>query len=277
MPLKVIDPHRVFAILVVYGQKAVDCSSYRSLMSTPAGAQMQWLVYDNGSVADLAPPTGAKYEHHPENKGVSAAYLRGATLAEAAACDWLLLLDQDSIFAADWWEAYADAVHKHVDQKLFVPLIRHANKILSPARLRWGRAWLHPSVPATVFLLQQYAPINAGMLIELTAYKACGGHRAAVALDFSDFAFVQNFKTRHTQAVLVDTQLQHQLSGVEAADYELRLRRFRWYCRDAVAYVREGGPAAAILFWCGWRALLLTLRYRRLRFFGVFSRAITKL
>lgn len=269
-----LTPERVLAVLVTYGTPATATASWRSLRSTEAGQKLQWLVYDNSPHRHEDLPAGIFYEHHPENPGVSAAYLRGAKLASSTGATWLLLLDQDSVFEVDWFAQYAQAVLQHPDQQLFVPLVKHGTTVVSPAAIRWGRAWASNEAPVPVFNLAQYACINAGMLIELAAYQRSGGHLAEVALDFSDTAFLHFFRRQQPTGVLVASKLEHQLSGAEKAGYEQRLHRFQLYCRDGRAFAKHGGPRLAIYGWMLWRALLLSLRYRRVGFFWVFSRAL---
>lgn len=262
----------ILAILVVYGQSANQSSSWQSLQATEAGRQMRWLVFDNSPAPTTEPPAATHYEYHPENPGVSAAYLRGAALAAEMGCRWILLLDQDSRFPTDWFERYVQALETHPNATLLVPGVPAGNRWMSPAKYRWHRGWLNTPMPAGPFSLLQYAPINAGMLIQLDAYQACGGHEAQVQLDFSDFAFLHRFQKQNPTAVLAYFTLQHSLSGIEQAVFEQRLKRFGYYCRDAAAFARTGGPAGWLWFWALWRSMLLSLRYRQLHFFRVFWR-----
>ena len=271
-----IRPEQILAVLVVYGEAPLATQSWQSLQATEAGKRLHWLIYDNspGSAAQLQLPENIRYEHHPDNKGVSAAYLRAAVVGAALGAQWLLLLDQDSVFAPDWFEAYTDAIETDPNTKIMVPVIRHNQHILSPATWRWGRTWTSKQTPPSTFSLQQFAPINAGMLIELAAYRAAGGHLREVAVDFSDFAFIYFFRRHFPTATLVNTTVAHRLSGAEAASYQQRLQRFEMYCRDGLAFVQKGGPRSSILGWMAWRALILSLRYKRLGFFWVFSRVL---
>ncbi|MDP2187403.1 MAG: glycosyltransferase [Sphingobacteriaceae bacterium] len=272
--LSTLDPQNLLAVLVTYGSSPVDTASWLSLQASEAGQQLQWLVFDNSATPASMLPKGVHYEHHPENPGVSTAYLRAANLAVELGKDWLLLLDQDSVFDSDWFEGYARAVAQYPNQKLFAPLVKQASVVLSPAPLRWGRAWTSTKSPPTVFSLRAFAPINAGLLLHVGAYQQTGGHPPEVALDFSDTAFLYFFRQHYPEGVLVKSSIQHRLSGVEKATYEQRLARFKLYCRDGLAFCRIGGPKVAVLGWMLWRSLLLGVRYRRVGFFWVFSRAL---
>jgi GT2 family glycosyltransferase len=270
--VSMLSPAQIQAVLVVYQQKAAESSSWKSLRASAAGGEMRWLVIDNSPTAGGSPAAEAGYEHHPTNPGVSAAYLRGAEMAQQNGCNWLLLLDQDSHFPADWFEQYAASLTEFPNATLLVPAVPAGKKWMSPARYRWHRGWLNDPMPVGRFDLLKYAPINAGMLIRTEDYFRCGGHNPAVSVDFSDFAFVNRLQKQESEVILVNFLLEHSLSGLEKASFEARIRRFKQYSKDAAAFARSGGPAGWLWFWTAWRALLLSIRYRRLQFFNVFWR-----
>jgi GT2 family glycosyltransferase len=266
-----ILPGDILAVLVCYKTDYRQCSSWKSLQRSHAASHMHWLVYDN-SPASVTPDANVHYEHHPENRGVSAAYQRAAALAASRSLSWILLLDQDSVFPDNWFESYKTAMEQHPEQVLFVPRIPAEAALLSPSRLRLGRTWPAKPFPTGSFSLYHYAPINAGMMVSTKAYVQTGGHDEQVQLDFSDLAFLHSFRKSFPQACLCDFDIAHQLSGAEKANQEQRLQRFRQYCRDATAFLKADGPAWSMAFWTTWRALLLSFRYRSLNFFNVLLR-----
>jgi hypothetical protein len=270
-----LAPQQILAVLVTYQVDFRNCSTWQSLQQHPAAQQMHWLIYDNSGGAPLqpAPSPLLSYQHHPENPGVSSAYLEAGRLAAEKNCVWMLLLDQDSVFPPNWFERYAAAVSESPAGVLFAPIIRSGHLLLSPSRYRWGRTWPAPTPPKSPFELRQHAPINAGTLLQTNAYLRAGGHIPEVALDFSDFAFLHRFQKQHPNGHLVDLTLQHSLSGTGRPLVEHSLRRFEKYCQGAKAFQRDGGPALALTAWTIWRALLLSFRYQNVNFFAVFWRA----
>lgn len=267
-----LNPADILAVLVTYRTAYADCSSWKSLHAAPEGRQMQWMVYDNSPEATAARPAGLHYAHHPENPGVSAAYQAGARLAIDLGCKWLLLLDQDSLFPANWWNGYAAGCAKFPASALFSPCMQGAALLISPARLRFGRAWPARTPFEGSYSLYEYAPINAGMLVRTADYLACGGHDERAALDFSDFIFSHRLRLFTPTAVCLPMVVQHSLSGIEKSDKAQALRRFSYYCRGASVYAQIGGPRRWLWLWTSWRAALLSLRYRNVKFFSVFSR-----
>jgi GT2 family glycosyltransferase len=268
-----LHPTDILAVLVTYRTAFADSSSWQSLRSTPEGQQLQWLVYDNSPDPDpMAAAAGIHYEHHPENPGVGAAYQAGARLAMDLGCQWLLLLDQDSRFPADWWSAYARGHASHPAATLLSPQMQSGTLLISPARLRFERAWPAKTAPLGTYALTAHAPINAGILVNTNAYLASGGHDARAALDFSDFIFIHRFQRVSPTAVCLPLVVQHGLSGLEKSSLAQALQRFHHYCRGASYYAAQKGSRRWLRIWCLWRAALLSSRYRNVKFFSVFSR-----
>lgn len=266
-----LQPSDIFAVLVTYKVDYTHCSSWKSLHQTSIAHQMHWLVYDNSpNPCTSTPPANLSYQHHPENPGVSAAYLTAAALAKERGCSWLLLLDQDSQFPAQWLDAYADALSQNPTAKILTPLLYAGKLLISPSRMKLGRGWPAKQLPPTNYDLRKYAPLNAGILVHVDAYLNSGGHIKAVELDFSDFAFIHQFQKKYPNAQLVNLRIEHALSGTEKSPYKAAYERFKYYCAGAAAFSRNGGSAFWMQFWCFWRAMLLSLRYQNVKFFDVF-------
>lgn len=258
---------KTLAILVVYGQDFRSCSSWESLHPTTHG-QLDWFVADNNPQAVLHNEQ-IQYHHYPHNPGVSQAYLAGAAYAHEHGYAWLLLLDQDTHFPANSWEAYQSALKKWPNYPLYSPQLWSDELGISPAPVRFGRPFASKNLPSGSYSLGQFQPINAGMLVSLDAYRAVGGHDSDVYLDFSDFAFVRKLGRLYPQAVAFPLRIQHGLSGTEHRSLQQDYIRFSHYCRCMHAYVRSGGPWLWLYFWTIVRSLLLSFRHRSFRFFGL--------
>ncbi len=272
-----LQPSDIFAVLVTYKVDYTTCSSWQSLHQSTAADQMQWLVYDNSPYPSTAlPPNNLSYQHHPENPGVSIAYLTAAALAKKQGCSWLLMLDQDSHFPAHWFDEYAAAIARNQAAKIFTPILHAGNLLISPSRMKLGRGWPVKQPPPNTYDLRKFAPLNAGILVNVDAYIQSGGHIKAVELDFSDFAFIHQFQKKYPIAQLVNLQVEHTLSGIEKQAYKPAYERFKHYCAGATAFSKHGGPTSWLRFWCFWRAALLSLRYRNVKFFDVFWASLKK-
>lgn len=264
---------KILAVLVVYRQDFRQCKSYQSLQNTHL--PLDWFVVDN-SPNPQNHQSNVHYLHYPANPGVSQAYLDGATYAQAGGYRWLLLLDQDSQFPADFGDVLLTGIKKWPDAVLFSPQMWSGKYGISPAPYRFGRGFASKQLPVGPYSLYTYCPINAAMCVSVSAYLACGGHVPAVYLDFSDFAFIHRFRQQHPQAIALPLAMQHELSGTQKNNKTQDLTRFGHYCRGATAFAHNGGPKFWLLFWMFVRSIQLCLRHRSFAFFTVLLRPNSK-
>ncbi len=92
------------------------------------------LLYDNSpcNVTQGANiPPGIIYEHHPENGGTRAAFLRALDAARHLKCRWLLLLDQDSEIPTDYLSTVLE-IARGENPAAIVPIAMDGDRLLSP-------------------------------------------------------------------------------------------------------------------------------------------------
>lgn len=267
----------VLAVLVLYRQSLAESATFQSLsaglgqLSTP----LPLLVYDNsptpvGDPGRVGYPAWAiTYVHDPSNPGVSRAYQEGARMAAAGSIPWLLLLDQDTRFPADWLGRYLNAVARHPEAALFAPILRSGERILSPCIYRFKRGFPLDRVEPGKRPLAGISVLNSGMWVGVEEYRAVGGHDVRIALDFADHEFIERFKRRHDSFVLVDAECSHDFFRETGQSIAGHLARFRFYCRGA-RYASKGlldGIVTTAVV--GARACLLSYRHGSLKFLGV--------
>jgi GT2 family glycosyltransferase len=270
------DPS-VFAVLVLYGQSLAESATFQSLSPgvSELGTPLPLLVYDNSPTPVGHPGAGTypgwdiHYVHDPSNPGISHAYQHGARMAEARSKRWLLLLDQDTRFPADWLARYLGAVRRHREIGLFAPILRNGDLVLSPCVYRFKRGSPLDRLEPGERSLSGISVLNSGMWIGVKEYRAAGGHDVRIALDFADHEFVERFKRRHERFVLVDAECVHDFFRVTERSLASHLTRFRFYCRGA-RYASKGlldsAVAAGVV---GARACLLSYRHGSLAFLRV--------
>jgi GT2 family glycosyltransferase len=265
--------HKLLAVLVVYQQDFRQCTTYQSLQKSTL--PLNWFVVDNSPEPQVH-QENVQYRHYPHNPGVSQAYLDGAAYANSVGIGWMLLLDQDSCFPEDFGKKLTEGIQQWPGYALYSPQMWSGEFGISPAPYRFGRGFASRQLPQGPYSLFDYCPINAGMCVEVAAYRASGGHIPAVYLDFSDFAFIHRFRTGYATAVALPLAMQHELSGTQRASKTQNLRRFGHYCRGARAFANHGGPQAWLLFWMLVRSVQLCIRHRTFAFFSVILRPNSK-
>jgi hypothetical protein len=272
----------VFAVLVLYRQSLADSVTFQSLSPSvrDLSAPLSLLVYDN-SPTPVGRPGNMPYDgwdihyvHDPTNPGISRAYQVGARMAAERSKPWLLLLDQDTSFPQDWLTRYLTAVQRHPEEKLFAPILRCDERILSPCIYRFKRGFPVDRIEPGPQSLTGLSLLNSGMWIAVEDYLAVGGHEVRIALDFSDHEFIERFKQRHDQFVLVDADCIHNFFQATDQSTSGQLNRFRFYCQGA-RYASKG-LMDRMLTACviGARACLLSWRHGSLGFLRIAATAL---
>lgn len=223
----------LFPVIVVYCCRCADARSYRTLVR-PGGFRA-FMVYDNSPASfpdgrdDL--PEGAVYVRDEANGGLSKAYNHAAAYAREHGFSRLLLLDQDTAFASDAVTAYA-AADRSVP--LWAPLVQtEGGAAFSPGDVRGWRIKAVP-LPAGLYSLRDYYPVNSGMCVLLEAFRRAGGYNAAVRLDFADYQFLQRLRKVDARFLLLPATALQDFSGNEQ-DADKLLARFRLYLESACA------------------------------------------
>ena len=194
---------RILPVIVLYKCSLYDAKSYQTLLARNDFQQI--VVYDNSPAAFHTPNYDSSqliYHRNLSNGGVSAAYNYGMQKAEELDYERILLLDQDTEFAPDAWQAYQQGNSKIA---LWAPSLITQTKNFSPVNIRKWRpngvsltAGLHP--------LLHFAPVNSGMCIAVKAMRSVGGYDEDVFLDYADFVFCQRLAARHPYFQLLPTE-----------------------------------------------------------------------
>ncbi len=264
----------ILAIIVVYGKSLRESATFQSLAASlwQADALLDMFVYDNSPEPMLTEPIAIDgpfrltFHHDPANAGISAAYNVGALLARKMGKKWLLLLDQDTNFPPEAVATYAKAVSKSGDVTLFAPRLVAGDKLLSPCGYLAGIGYHLGQVPTGALALTNRAVFNSGILVQLAAFEACGGYDERVRVDFADFAFMNRFRQRYQEVMVLDLICEHGFSNLEEITIEAALGRFNNYCLDGRAAAATPLLKLTHALLVLRRSLVLTLRYGSCRF-----------
>lgn len=264
-------PDKALIVLVLYQMKLSDTPAYQSLCGAleREGKQGQLFVHDNSAEPQPLPSHARweiHYRHDPANPGVSQAYNRAFHFAKARGKNWLLLADQDTVFPADIFGHYSEALRKNPDHGLFVPIVRDSRGVVSPLRTILGRGFRLRHVVSGNYGMKKLKFINSGLLISLPVFEEAKGYDERFPLDFSDFAFINRVSKISPDFFVINASCQHSLSSQETSSPASGLERFRLFCRSAVLFCKFLTPLPVL----GWlvlpRAIKLSWKWRDLRF-----------
>lgn len=241
--------------VIIYRSKLSQCNTYKTFLAPNTDRIDCLLIYDNSpeSRQEDYPFGQDAYQYYwdKSNPGVSASYNKAARYAQAHGYQWLLLLDQDTVFPTDAMSCYEDAIKEYPTEKLFVPKHKIAGgKYLSPAN---ACKKLKARVDSGVVAIDKYDIINSGMLIHVKEFLAAGGYKEEVSLDFSDFQFIERLRNRVRQMVILDMECTQDFSNEERDERKV-IGRYKLFCKNVRNF--ETGRLT-----CKLRIAFLTLRH----------------
>jgi hypothetical protein len=146
-------------------------------------------------------------------------------------------------------------------EKIVVPLIYSAGRLLSPCRLSKGHhsRLFTDEKQAMEYTGSDISAINSGMAVELSLFD---GYRydENIFLDGVDHTFLRDMAAKGHRPKVMNFSFTHEFSGDSKPPKAAALNRFRIYARDYAYILRDRKLAFYGLV--GKRALSLTLGYR---------------
>jgi len=231
--------NRVLAIIVVYNKNLKDSDSLKSIGSQiPTNHKLDLIIYDNSPQPQLVHSFEGiniiQYVHNSSNVGVSKAYNDGAELAKQLQKEWILLLDQDTLFQDDLIQNYFQAVNDNTQINLFCPIIMlKNNKIFSPFRRVLKRGAVMKEISSKPYAIKNFSPVNSGMLIRVFNFFEVGGYNEKVRLDFSDLQFIEKFEKKNKWFFVINSFALQDFSNEEVDVLKLNTR-FEFFCEGVL-------------------------------------------
>jgi len=185
--------YNLLLVIVIYKEKLMDSNSYKSLISNYP--YMPLFIYDNSPVAQHSQSEfkqNVKYISDISNVGLSYAYNCAAEYAKEKGYEWILLLDQDTLFCGNIIEMFKMAIQGNPGVNIFAPIIFSGNLLISPAKINIFRKLRKPITGLLPLL--EYNVINSGMLVNVEAMQSVGGYNEDVWLDHSDYEFLNRMR-----------------------------------------------------------------------------------
>lgn len=270
----------VLAVVVIYRCRPQDSSTLRSLAAScsAAGVRLRTLIYDNGplvgtterATAAALPDLALTYVADAGNPGLTRAYNHALARAGDAGQRWLMLLDQDSVLAADFVAVTLASLAARPDVVLHLPLVRARGRTVSPVRLRLGRA--RGVLPPGHSQPRAFFAVNSGTTVSVDFVAALGGYDEAYRLYGSDNWFCDAAARRGAGVMVTGTTVEHDLARESASPAE----RLALYAEGARVSRRlyRGRPLLLASFWA-WGlagAVRRAWRHRDTRWLGAFVR-----
>jgi rhamnosyltransferase len=227
-------------ILVLYKSDLETSESFQSISSClkSTDSKVDIFMYDNSPhpINSTTNSSGCKIHYilNTSNPGVSTAYNEGFIYAKEQNKQWLLLLDQDTKFEADFIQKYYNACRSNFTISLFAPILRlDSGEIYSPCKYKFPKTYILKKVEPGIYNIKNLSLLNSGILIRTSTFQEVGGYDERLKLDFSDFEFLDRYRKIKDNFVVVDTEGIHGFSGFKD-ERDASLARFNRYCESFI-------------------------------------------
>lgn len=262
---------RIYPVMVLYKCKLSESRTYQSLLKEADGLK-HFMVYDNSPMSyeqdATQMPEGVTYIRDTSNSGLSIAYNKGAAKAKELGFSHILLLDQDTLFAANTWKTYNDNLDFN---GIVAPLmITDQGVPFSPTDVTGLMSKAVKAVPGD-YSLFKYNVANSGICVPLDIFERVGGYDLNVYLDYSDNQFLRRVRKVFPNIRLLNVVAQQDFSG-DCRDYKRLLPRFLRYLDSANNFKTEGLKDTLGHWMTVFKhSVALTLRTRNMIFIRKFT------
>lgn len=250
----------MLAILVLYGRDLADAAPWPLLASwlegTDGSCLRHCLIYDNSPVPGKVPalPANTRFVSDPSNGGTAAAYHAAARHAAEQRCEWLLLLDQDTVLPPDYLERVQDTAAATPDAVALVPQVLHGDDPVSPAIIDASGSVVPCARPSQAVGIT--TAISSGVVVRCASMMSMT-FPPEIWLDYVDHWMFLDFNRRGKRVAFIDARLSHDLSVRTPKTLSpFRLRSI--LAAESAFYRALGGRGLAML---PLRRLLRSLRY----------------
>ena len=237
---------KILFVIVLYKTPLINSTTFQtlkaSLESNFINSRIDLLVCDNSPEEHIDSKECVSSEcfnlfhlYDSSNPGISISYNRAAEIASAKEKKWLLMFDQDTRLPIDGLHQYIKNLKNLPNFPLYVPKLFVADKLMSPCRYFMYRGSHLPEIKAGINRLKRKNILNNGVLVSLDAFKKVGGYDERVWLYFSDFVFFDRLKKHYKEFVVLDCNVEHELSSSDYRDIRFAIERFCHYCQGAKA------------------------------------------
>ncbi len=201
------------------------------------------------------------------NKGLSKAYNKAIEIINPAEDDYLIILDQDTVFDTNIFNKYIAFIENNPNLDIICPVVKDSVGIMSPSLSRGVYNYHIQSIrDVKDELINEYSFINSGMCIKGSVFSKIK-YDETLFLDFVDHDFVSQIKNNKLKiGICYDVVLEQNFSGVTKNTFKQDINRFKIFIKDAKVYYSKYFSTKNIKIVLFKRTLKLTLIHRKFDF-----------
>lgn len=151
-----------------------------------------------------------KYHHDASNKPLS--YVYNSLLELCVDDDYLVILDQDSIFNSDFINELISVIRNNKPE-LILPVINFKDTIVSPSIIHYIKGSYFNNAPYGYTEIKYLSAINSGMIISLDYIRRTGFRYHKDLMNYcTDDYFMREFRKKGLSVFVLNYRFEHDLS-----------------------------------------------------------------
>lgn len=192
-----------------------------------------------------------KYIWTPENLPLSVIY--NQVIENIINADFLFLFDQDSSFNDVYFDEFFCSLNDNLDLKLFLPLIKNQNRIVSP-----GLFWIYKGVYIRENIggrisSKNILAVSSGMIIRINIFRESPlKFDENLSLYGIDSKFLLDYSEFYKELFVLNYELKHNLSQFIVESKDVKLQRMKKYMGSWLYILKNKTPfgyAIACFVW----------------------------
>lgn len=263
-------------ILVLYNQKISYAHSFKKAV---------FYICDNSTNSEIkaynkkyCDDYNMTYVDMQGNVGLPKAYNAAISKIEKNMENWIIILDQDTELSPNFLEKYELAIRNNAEKKIFLPIIRDTEGIMSPTKKK-GLGFSHSKLVEFNKNVDNYSFINSGMCINSTIFESVH-YDENLFLDLVDHDFVETVRQVYGNGIfyiIQNLEIFQNFSGVTKNSLQSDLTRFEILIKDQTYFYKKNYDNIVYSKWKLFlRALKLAIQHKNMAFFKLLGGMIKR-
>lgn len=263
----------IYILTVLYNTKMNNCTVYAQHNFSK---ELKFVFIDNSTNVQIKKMNLAFVQNHNSdfiyvdmqgNKGLSKAYNKAIEIINPAENDYLIILDQDTVFDSNIFTKYISYIENNTNIDVICPIVEDSIGVMSPSFISGvNNKHIFNVNEIDKSRINEFSFINSGMCVKCSVFSEFR-YNEDLFLDFVDHDFVRQIKLKNKLiGICFEIVLKQNFSGVTKNSFEQDFNRFKIFIKDAKVYYSKYFPKKNFKIILLKRTLKLTLIHRKIDF-----------
>ena len=251
-----MELNKILFIIVLY-KNSLEESKTIATLNNYLSVSVDVLVFDNSPKKQYNESSfiygkfKVEYHHDSSNPGLNFAYNYALNQANENNYQWLLLLDQDTIFTKEYIDTIYNLDFKNlsVDTVSLIPKVKNFtdNKLISPSKMYLGGICKPTEIKSDV-INTPVSGINSGTILRTSYIVEIGGFSNDYSLDMLDHWYFRRIFKDYKNIFLMNCTIFQDLSIFGIFEENVSLSRYKQMLLAEIHFVKNDGIFSIIVF-----------------------------